>query len=259
MPLSDYPESPTVTKCIMAGSTHAAGSSEIAPDRRRLDPERTRQAILDAAHEEFVEKGLDGARVDAIAARTQTVKRMIYYYFGSKEDLFLAVLERAYTDIRTAEAGLDLDRLPPVEAIRRMVEFTFDYHDAHPDFVRLVCIENINYGRFLAGSSTIEGINVTMLDQLRRILERGEADGTFRGGLDPVDVHMMISALAFYRVSNRHTFGTLFGRDMAAPTVRKRHRVFAVEAVLRMIKRDDGEPQTTALGPVPRVRSRQSR
>ena len=243
----------------MAGSTETARSQEPGPERRRLDPERTRQAILDAAHEEFVEKGLDGARVDAIAARTQTVKRMIYYYFGSKEDLFLAVLERAYSDIRTAEAGLDLDRLTPVEAITRMVEFTFDYHDAHPDFVRLVSIENINHGRFVARSSIIQGINVTVLDQLRRILQRGEAGGTFRGGLDPVDVHMMISALSYYRVSNRHTFGTLFGRDLSAPVVRKRHRVFAVEAVLRMLKRDDGHSLATAPGPVPRVRSRQSR
>jgi AcrR family transcriptional regulator len=225
-------------------------------ERRRLDPDRTRQAILDAAHDEFVEKGLDGARVDAIAARTHSVKRMIYYYFGSKEDLFLAVLERAYAGIRTAEARLDLDRLEPLEAMRRMAEFTFDYHDAHPDFARLISIENINQGRFVARSERIQGINITVLDQVRRILARGEAEGSIRPGLDPIDVHLMLSSLSFYRVSNRYTFGVLFGRDITAPEAGKSYRDFVIEAVLRTVA---ARPQTVVLGAAPRTRSRQSK
>ncbi len=227
----NYLDSPTLPWPPMPDDLHTADP----PDRRRLDPERTRRAILDAAHDEFVENGLTGARVDAIAARTHTVKRMIYYYFGSKEGLFLAVLERAYAGIRTAEAALDLERMPPLAAIRRITEASFDYHDEHPDFVRLISIENINQGRFVAHSTTIQGSNIGVLDQLRAILARGTAEGVFRDGLDPVDVHLMISALSFYRVSNRHTFGALFGRDLTAPDLRRRQRQFVVEAVLRML------------------------
>ncbi len=208
-----------------------------ATGRRKLDPERTRSAILAAAHEEFAQHGLTGARVDAIAARTNTVKRMIYYYFGSKEGLYRAVLERAYAAIREAEAGLELDRLPPAMAIRRMVEFTFDYQTANPDFVRLVSIENIHQGRFIADSGSIQSINVSVLDSLRRILERGVADGSFRADLDPVDVHMTISALVFFRVANRHTFATLFNCDFTDPAVHQRHRDLIVDVVLRALAR----------------------
>jgi AcrR family transcriptional regulator len=207
----------------------------LEPAKRKLDPERTRQAILAAAHDEFALHGLSGARVDAIAARTHTVKRMIYYYFGSKEGLYLAVLEEAYAAIRTAEAGLNLDSLPPIEAIRRMVEFTFDYQAAHPDFVRLVSIENIHHGRFIAQSARIQAINISVLDMLRTILHRGQDDGSFRPDLDPVDVHMLISGLAFFRVSNRHTFGVLFQRDLGAPAEQRRHRDYAVDVVLRSL------------------------
>jgi AcrR family transcriptional regulator len=208
----------------------------LEPAKRKLDPERTRQAILAAAHDEFALHGLSGARVDAIAARTHTVKRMIYYYFGSKEGLYLAVLEEAYAAIRTAEAGLNLDSLPPIEAIRRMVEFTFDYQAAHPDFVRLVSIENIHHGRFIAQSARIQAINISVLDMLRTILHRGQDDGSFRPDLDPVDVHMLISGLAFFRVSNRHTFGVLFQRDLGAPAEQRRHRDYAVDVVLRSLR-----------------------
>ena len=216
----------------------ADGTAGKGVERRKLDPERTRSAILAAAHDEFALHGLSGARMDAIAARTNTVKRMIYYYFGSKEGLYRAVLERAYAAIRQAEAGLELEELPPPEAIRRMVEFTFDYQTANPDFVRLVSIENIHQGRFIAGSETIRAINISVLDALRRILERGAADGSFRTDLDPLDVHMTISALVFFRVSNRHTFGTLFGCDLGDPAVLGRHRALFVDTVLRALARD---------------------
>ena len=225
----------------MADGTRCKGT-----ERRKLDPERTRSAILAAAHEEFALNGLSGARMDAIAARTNTVKRMIYYYFGSKEGLYLAVLERAYAAIRQAEAGLELDRLPPPVAIRRMVEFTFDYQTANPDFVRLVSIENIHQGRFIAESATIRAINISVLDSLRRILERGAADGSFRTDIDPVDVHMTISALVFFRVANRPTFNTLFGCDLSDPAVQQRHRALTVDVVLRALARDGAPPAGNA-------------
>ncbi len=203
---------------------------------RRADPAQTRQAILEAAHLEFVENGLNGARVDAIAARTNTVKRMIYYYFGSKERLYVAVLERAYAAIRDAEAGLDLDGLAPAVAIRRMVEFTFDYHEQNPDLARLVTVENIHQGRYIAQSAAIRGINVSVVEALGRILHRGAQSGVFRPDCDPVDTHMLISALCFFRVANRHTFGLLFNRDLTNGATRRRHREYVVDVVLRSLQ-----------------------
>lgn len=150
---------------------------------RKPDAAHTRQDILRAARHEFSEHGLSGARVDAIAARMRTTKRMLYYYFGSKEGLYLAVLEQVYGDIRSVEQELDLASLSPVEAIRRMIEFTFDYEEAHPEFIRLVSIENIHHGRHLAQSSTLQKQNLIVIDTLTGILERGRLPlGHRRGG-----------------------------------------------------------------------------
>ena len=220
----------------MDGPTTDAAPAALATARRKPDPARTRQDILAVARAEFAEHGLTGARVDAIAARTRTTKRMIYYYFGSKEGLYLAVLEQAYGDIRAVERELDLARLAPVAALRRLVEFTFDYQEAHPDFIRLVTIENIHNAKFLAQSEAIRGLNVTVIEALAGILERGRADGVFRAGPDAVDVHMMISAFCFFRVSNRHTFGALFDRDLADPELRARHKRMIGDAIIRLLE-----------------------
>src|SRR5690349_18257954 len=139
-----------------------------APERQR-DKERTRQEILDVAIREFARNGYSGARVDEIAARTRTTKRMIYYYFGGKEQLFTAVLERAYGAIRDAERRLEVDGLDPVAAIRRLAELTFDHHERHPDFVRLVSIENIHGARHIAASRKLGRIGSPALDVIRRI------------------------------------------------------------------------------------------
>jgi AcrR family transcriptional regulator len=220
----------------------ATGGNTVAPGgRRRLNPERTRLEILAAAREEFAEHGLSGARVDAIAAKTQTAKRMIYYYFGSKERLYLAVLEAAYADIRRFEQDLEIDRLPPAEAIRRLIDFTFDYDEAHPDFIRLVATENIHHARHIAQSAAIRDINADVITMLRRILDRGKQEGVFRPGADPIDTHLLISSFCFFRVSNRHTFGVLFGRDLFDPAARAAHKAMLTEAVLH----------TLLIGPVP--------
>lgn len=174
--------------------------------------------------------------MDAIAARTRTTKRMLYYYFGSKEGLYLAVLEQAYREIRDLEQGLDLESLSPSEALRRIVEFTFDHHEAHPDFVRLVCIENIHHGRHLKRAEALRARNITAIETLRQVLERGQRAGQFRDGLDPVDLHMMISAFCFYRVGNQHTFGTLFGATYVGPESRDRHRRMIGDAVLALVR-----------------------
>ncbi len=221
---------------------------------RKPDPAATRQNILAVARSEFVEHGLSGARVDAIAALTHTTKRMIYYYFGSKEGLYLAVLEQAYGDIRAIEQTLDLQNLAPLAAIRRLVEFTFDYQDAHPDFIRLVCIENIHHGKFLATSEKIRSLNIPVIESLASILERGRAEGVFRATADAVDMHMMISAFCFFRVANRYTFGTLFSRDLSAPEIRARHKRLIGDAILRYLQGDD-TAAASPLAEVSRVRS----
>lgn len=208
---------------------------------RKPDAARTRQDILSVARAEFTEHGLSGARVDAIAEKTRTTKRMIYYYFGSKEGLYSAVLEQAYAGIRTEEATLDLDTLDPETALRRMIEFTFDYHDQHPDFVRLVAVENIHQGQYLAQMANIQEVNADVIRTLGRILAKGQATGLFRRNCAPLDVHLLISGLCFHRVSNRYTFGTIFGLDLTDPAVRARHRRMVSDVVLTWLCAEDDD------------------
>jgi AcrR family transcriptional regulator len=205
-----------------------------APERQR-DPERTRNEILEVATREFAERGYAGARVDEIAARMRTTKRMIYYYFGGKEQLFVAVLERAYAEIRRAEQGVDVDRLDPLSALRRIAELTFDHHESHPDFIRLVSIENIHRARHMAKSAAIANLGTPAIDVLARILERGRAEGVIRREIDAVDLHMMISAFCVFRVANRHTFGTLFERDLTDPGLRDRYRAMLGDMVVAYV------------------------
>jgi AcrR family transcriptional regulator len=220
---------------VTAAGETAAGETVADPPVRKPDAARTRRDILDVARQEFAENGFSGARVDAIAARMRTTKRMIYYYFGSKQGLYLAVLEQAYSGIRSMEQQLQLDRLPPVEALRRVIDVTFDYHEAHPEFVRLVSIENIHHARNLAQSAVIQNLNSTIIESLAAILRRGRDAGAFRTEIDPVDLHLLISAPCFYRVSNRGTFGTLFCRDLNASDVRERHKRMIEAAIIGLL------------------------
>ncbi|MGW6100674.1 TetR family transcriptional regulator, partial [Streptomyces sp. NPDC055157] len=195
----------------MSAANEPTGSAE-----RTRDAARTRAEILEVATTEFARAGYAGARVDEIAALTRTTKRMIYYYFGSKERLFTAVLERAYAEIRRAESSLDVEHLDPVAATRRLVELTFDHHEAHPDFIRLVSIENIHEAEHIIGSEELGRLGSPATEVLQRILDAGRSSGLFHADADAVDVHAMISSFCFFRVSNRHTFGALFGRDLVA-------------------------------------------
>ena len=207
---------------------------------RKHDRARTRQDILDAATEEFAEQGFSGARVDAIAARTRTTKRMIYYYFGSKEDLYLAVLEGAYRRIRRIEAELHLERFSPVDAVRRLIEFAFDYHENNPQFVQLINSENVNKAVFLSKSEKLVSLGASVVEILGRVIERGKAEEVFRAEVSPVDLHMMISAFCFFRVSNRHTFGTLYDCDFFAPGPRMQHRRMITEMIVGWLERGSG-------------------
>ena len=205
---------------------------------RIRDAARTRAEILDVATKEFARAGLAGARVDEIAALTRTTKRMIYYYFGGKEQLFTAVLERAYSVIRQAEQDLDVEHLDPVAAIRRLAELTFDHHEAHPDFIRLVSIENIHEAEHIAASEQLGRIGSPALEVIRRILESGRKSGLFTADVDAVDLHAMISSFCFFRVANRHTFGALFGRDLTAPDQREHYRAMLGDMVIAYLTAD---------------------
>jgi AcrR family transcriptional regulator len=192
--------------------------------------------ILEVATAEFAEKGLAGARIDEIASLTRTSKRMIYYYFGNKEGLYLAVLEEAYRKVRTIESELNLDSLAPLDALHRLVGFTFDHHHGNPAYIRLVMTENINRGMYLAQSKTIQALNVPAIQGIRNLYDRGVAQGVFRPGLDPVDIHASISALTFFNVSNQHTFGLIFKLDTQTPEALATRRANVIELIVRYLR-----------------------
>jgi AcrR family transcriptional regulator len=195
----------------------------VAPERLR-DAERTRADILAVATAEFADRGYAGARINEIADKTSTTKRMIYYYFGGKEQLYVAVLEQAYSRIRSLEQQLDVEHLDPVEAIRELAGLTFDHDESHPDFIRLVSIENIHRAEHIARSEVLSGLANPALDVLGAILQRGWDAGVFRDDVDALDVHQVISGYCVFRTANRYTFGAIFGRDMLAPALREHQR-----------------------------------
>ena len=203
--------------------------------RRAPNADESRQNILDVATEEFARNGLSGSRIDEIAARTDTSKRMIYYHFGDKEGLYLAVLESVYQKIRAVEETLRIEHLEPEKALKRLIEFTFDYQNSNEDFIRLVMIENIHHGVHLAKSKKIRDLNVTVIDAIAGLYDRGVKAGVFRRGLDPVDLHWFISALCFFNVSNRATFSKIFDTDMASAINTVARRDAIVEMVMRFV------------------------
>ena len=164
---------------------------------RPRDAEAARARILAAAKSEFARLGLAGARVDVIAAKAEANKRMIYHYFGSKESLFTHVLEAAYLDIRTAEQQLDFDSLPPRAALERLVRFTWDYYLDNPEFITLINSENLHRGRHLARSAPVERAAQQFVDMVKRLLDRGVAEGVFRPGIDPIQLNITIAAIGY--------------------------------------------------------------
>jgi AcrR family transcriptional regulator len=194
-----------------------------APERVRRNPERTRARILEAARVEFARDGLGGARVDRITARAGSNKRMIYYYFGNKESLFLAALESAYEHIRKAEQSLKLTDLDPAEGMRRLVRFTWEYYLAHPEFITLLNSENLHRARHLKESKEIRAMHSPLVAMLEGLLQRGQRAGVFRRGVDAVQLYISIAALGYFYLSNNHTLSTIFGRDlMRAQALRQR-------------------------------------
>lgn len=210
-----------------------------ARDIRKNDPEKTRENILDVATTEFAEFGLSGGRVDAIAEKTRTSKRMIYYYYGGKEGLYLAVLERAYRKIRALEADLALADMPAEAALRQLISSTFDHDEGNPEFVRLVSIENIHHAMHMRRSTEIGELNISVIRTIQEILDRGGREGAFRRNVDAIDLHMLISAFCFFRVSNRYTFGTIFHRNLSEPAIYARHKQMISDAVIAYLAAPD--------------------
>src|SRR5688500_3575781 len=181
------------------------------------DPEATREAILTAATDEFAGFGLGGARVDRIADRAGINKRMLYYYFGQKEDLFLAVLERAYAKIRGEEQALNLTQVEPTEAIRRLIAFTWNYYIENPSFPILLNSENLHRARHLKRSARVRTLHSPFVATIADVLERGAKTGLFRAGVDPIQLYISIAGLSYFYLSNNHTLSTIFDRDLMAP------------------------------------------
>jgi AcrR family transcriptional regulator len=226
----------------MAASPQPASATAARRARRPLvkDAERSRIQILEAAAREFARSGLGGARVERIAAQAGVNVRMLYYYFSSKDKLFLAVLERAYSVVREAEKGLELERGEPEEAMRRLVRFTWDFQVSHPEFITLLNSENLHQGRHLKKSSAVAELHSPLLEMIGRLVERGARAGVFRRDVDPMQLYITIASLGYFYLSNRHTLSAIFGRDLLAPKQRSARLVHMVEVVLGYLRPGDG-------------------
>ncbi len=214
----------------------ATPSRPAAP--RHRDADRSQRDILDAARDEFALHGLGGARMDRIAERASVNKRLIYYYFESKESLFLAVLERAYESIRGEEQQLELTQIEPTEAIRRLIAFTWDYYLAHPEFLTLLNSENLHRARHLKQSSKIPAMHSPLVQTLADVLERGHKSGVFRAGVDPVQLYISIAGLSYFYLGNNHTLSTIFKRSLLGQKAKIERLSHMTELVLGYLVRD---------------------
>ncbi len=205
---------------------------------RSRDADRSQQAILAAARDEFAQYGLAGARVDRIAGRAGLNKRLLYYYFTSKDDLFLAVLEAAYADIRTAEKQLHLNDLAPADAVRRLTQFTWDYYLRHPEFITLLNSANLHQARHLEKSQRVRDMNSPLIQTLAEVLERGRRDGIFRGGIDPVQLYISIAGLSYFYLSNNFTLSAIFGRNLMARKAHSERLSHMCDVILGYVLRD---------------------
>jgi AcrR family transcriptional regulator len=203
-----------------------------------LEPDASadmRQALLDAGKTEFANYGYDGARLERIAAKAGCAKRMLYYYFGNKKDVYLAVIEQSYRDIRASEEQLNLDALEPLQALHSLAKKSFDYHEHNQEFTRLVLQENFQGGEMIGQVSTIELLRNAALEPLERILQRGVTQGVFKAGVTAVDVHYLISALSSFRVDHAATWHSLLQVDLLGAALRERHQQLLLEQIKALV------------------------
>lgn len=213
------------------------------PARQIRNPDDTKRRILEAAVQEFCDFGFHGARIDNIAKRAGSNKRLIYAYIGSKEDVYLRVLEDSYLNIRSGERQLHLDELSPVDGMRTLTRFTFQHFQRNPTFIRLLIGENLNEARFLKRIATIGAMHSPLIGQIRELLARGERDAVFRRGVDPIQLYISIAALGFFYLSNRYTLSTIFDVDLMTTErllAREEHIVNFVMSYLASEQVDSG-------------------
>lgn len=210
-----------------------------APATRTRDPDATRARILAAAKSEFARMGLGGARVDDIAAKAKINKRMLYHYFGNKEELFQRTLEDAYGQFRTAEASLKIELDDPITALKRLVTFTWEYYLANPEFITLVNSENLHKARHIRKSGAIDDMNKAFVARMQALLERGAADGLLRRDLDPVQILIALSGMGFHYLTNRHTGAIVYGRDLMSNDAKSARLKFNIDSVLRIVCRPE--------------------
>jgi AcrR family transcriptional regulator len=203
--------------------------------KKPRNPDDTKRRILAAAKVEFARKGLGGARVDDIAARAKANKRMMYHYFGNKDDLFRHVVEDAYAEFREREAGLELDSLEPVAAIKALIAFIWKYFLDNPEFITLVNSENLHKARHIRKSQSMQEMSRSFVGRMQHLLERGAKSGLFRRGLDPVQVNISIAAVGYYYLTNRFTGSIVFERDLMTDEALATRLEFNTRTILRMI------------------------
>jgi TetR/AcrR family transcriptional regulator len=209
-------------------------SNGTKPQRR--DPAATRQKLLTAARHEFAKSGLAGARVDEIAGRAGVNKQLVYHYFGDKDALYLAVLEWVYEEIRAQERELNLAGLPPEQAIKKLIESSFDHLALHPDFIVLLNDENRNGARHVRASRKIGDMHSPLVSLVSKILKQGVREKVFRRGIDPVHLYISIAGLSYFFFSNTPTLSAIFGKDLSSPAARRARRKHVVDLVLQALR-----------------------
>jgi len=222
---------------------------------RPRDADRTRQEILRAAMAEFADHGFGGARMEAIAERSKVDKKLIYYYFAGKDELFLAVLEQSYADIRAAEHALHLEASDPLQALETLVAFTWQHYLRHPEFLALLNSENMLRAGHLKRSRRIRQMNSPLIEVLADVLARGEASGTLRSGIDPMQLYISIAGLAYFYLSNKHTLGAVFGRDLTAPGALAERLAHMTEVVLGYVRKPSSPTAKAGSGGTPHAAS----
>jgi TetR/AcrR family transcriptional regulator len=204
--------------------------------KRRRNPAATRKKLLTAARHEFARCGLAGARVDEIAGRAGVNKQLVYHYFGDKDALYLAVLEWVYEEIRTQEHRLNLEGLPPQQAIRKLIESSFDHLAAHPDFIVLLNDENRGGAAHVRGSRRLEAMHSPLVSMVSKILKDGVRSGAFRSGINPLHLYISIAGLSYFFFSNTPTLSAIFGKDLRSPAAKRARRKHVVDLVLRALR-----------------------
>ena len=224
-----YPESVAVSPVARVARPAKAA-------QRPRNPELTKRDILVAAREEFCEYGLDGARVDRIARRAAANKRLLYHYFGNKEALYAAVLLGAYREIRLGERELHLQELSPVEAMRKLVSFTFDHFRRNPWFIRLLATENILRAEHVKKIPEIQELHSPIVEQIRTVLAAGQKEGLFRDGVDPIQLYVSIAGIGYFYFSNIHTLSVVFDVPLESPESLEARREHVQEVILGYLR-----------------------